>query len=360
MNQHYVPKVYLKNFAVQKGSEYYVDVFDIDAKRTFNSNISNICAEKDLYTIEDNNLKRDKLIVEKFYSDQIEPLYKKSYDILTNNKISYISHQLRLEILFGIFQLYTRNPQILKLSLKVHTNNIEHIYEKAIANREKGITYGKIDFSFREWSKKQIIKQIEEKIKKEFKERHLIGTKEVIEFHQNSKLEVAVIKDDSNFITSDNPLTFQDITTKNSHPLLKSKEFTIPLNHKYALTILHDNAKKLNTIYRHYIPNGSVSMINSNIENQCSRFLIGSNAAFEGYFRMKKILEDTSVDLQMDALKKTLEKIPNTQEYHSAINLLKVFIDKYNEQGTLSNLEQFELHKLMRNMGINAKMERIK
>lgn len=360
MNQHYVPKVYLRNFALKKGSEYYVDVFDIEAKRTFNTNICNICAEKDLYTLEDDNLKLDKLIVEKFYSDQIEPLYKKSYDILTNNNISYISDQLRLEILFGIFQLYTRNPQILKLALKVHTNNIESLYEKAVAAKEKGITFGKIDFSFREWSKKQIINHIEEELAKEFKARHLIGTKEVIEFHQKSKLDVAVIKDDSSFITSDNPLTFQDITTKNNHPLLKSKEFTIPLNPKFALTILHDNTKKINTIYRHYIPNGSVSMINSNIENQCTRFLIGKNEAFDDYFSMKKILEDTSVDLQMDAMKQTVEKIPNTPENQEAINLLKSFIDKYNKQGTLSQLEQIELHTLMRNLGIKAKQDRIK
>lgn len=360
MNQHYVPKVYLRNFAQKKGSEYYVDVLDVDAKRTFNTNISNICAEKDLYTLEDNNLRRDKLVVEKFYADQIEPLYKKSYDILTNNKISYISDQLRLEILIGIFQLYTRNPQILKLSLKVHTNNIERIYENAKANRENGITYDKIDFSFREWNKKQIIKHIEEKLKKEFKERHLIGTKEVIKFHQNSKLDVAVIKDDSNFITSDNPLTFQDITTKNNHPLLKSKEFTIPLNPKFALTILHDNTKKINTIYRHYIPNGSVSMINSNIEEQCSRFLIGKNEAFDDYFRLKKTLENISVDLHMDLMKQTLEKIPKTPEYQEAINVLKSYIAKYEKQGTLSKTEHFELHKFILDMGIKTKKNKIK
>ena len=360
MNQHYVPKVYLRNFAQKKGSEYYVDVFDIDTQRKFNTNISNICAEKDLYTLEDNNLKRDKLIVEKFYADQIEPLYKKSYDILTNNKISYISDQLRLEILFGIFQLYTRNPQILKLSLKIHTNNIDHIYQNAISNNEKGITYGNIDFSFREWNKEQILKHIEEKLTKEFKERHLIGTKDVIEFHQKSKIVVAVIKDNSNFITSDNPLTFQDITTKNNHPLLKSKEFTIPLNPKFALTILHDNTKKSNTIYRHFIPNGSVSAINSDIEKQCTRFLIGKKEAFNDYFKMKKILENTSVDLQMDAMKQTIEIIPNTQENKEAIDIMKSFVNKYDKQGTLSKQEQLDLHKLMRNMGIKAKKNRIK
>ena len=361
MNQHYVPKVYLRNFAQKKGDEYYVDVFDVSTRKTFSTNISNICAEKDLYTLENNNsLKRDKLIVEKFYSDQIEPLYKKSYNILTNNKISYISDELRLEILFGIFQLYTRNPQILKLSLKVHITNIEHIYEKAIAAKEKGITYGNIDFSFREWSKEQIIQHIEEKLTTEFKERHLLGTKEVIEFHQKSKLVIASIKDNANFITSDNPLIFQDRTTENNHPLLRSKEFTIPLNPKFALTILHDNTKNINTIYRYYIPNGSVSMINSDIEKQCSRFLIGKKDAFDIYFRMKEILEDTSVDLQMDAMKQTLKKIPDTPENKEAIKLINIFIEKYDKQGTLSKLEQFEMHKLMRNMGIEAKKNRIK
>jgi hypothetical protein len=142
MNQHYVPRVYLKNFSRKRGKDFFVDVYDITTKDIFNTNIKNICAEKDFYTLESKGPKsRDRLIVEKFYSEQIEPLYERAYNILTNDKISIISSKIRKEILLGIFQLYARNPQILKISIENHKSIIENLHEEATSQGLLGITY---------------------------------------------------------------------------------------------------------------------------------------------------------------------------------------------------------------------------
>ncbi len=88
MNQHYVPRLYLKNFSEERGNEYFVDVYEKESKRTFNTNIKNICAEKNLYTLDNNTtLHKDLFVFEKIYAEWIEPLYIHAYEILTNDRI---------------------------------------------------------------------------------------------------------------------------------------------------------------------------------------------------------------------------------------------------------------------------------
>src|SRR6478752_10280578 len=126
MNQHYVPRVYLKNFAKAKGRDYYVNVYDKINDRYFETNIKNICSETNLYTLDENNrVAKHVLSVEKIYSDFIEPIYAKAYSILTNEEIFYISDLQRVEILVGLFQFYYRNPIIFRKSLKIHLENIQ-------------------------------------------------------------------------------------------------------------------------------------------------------------------------------------------------------------------------------------------
>jgi len=79
MNQHYVQRSYLKNFAAQKRKGYFVDVYDTEKDRYFNTNIKNICSEIDLYTLDnDNSIGDDLLIIEKMYSNGFELLYVSS------------------------------------------------------------------------------------------------------------------------------------------------------------------------------------------------------------------------------------------------------------------------------------------
>jgi hypothetical protein len=121
MNQHFAPRVYLKNFAIKRGSEYYVDVFDKTTKKIFNTNITNICAERHLYTLDEKTtIQKDIMVVEKMFARGFEPMYQRVYKILTNDTIVEISDLQRVEILLAIIQLYTRNPRILKLSVEHH------------------------------------------------------------------------------------------------------------------------------------------------------------------------------------------------------------------------------------------------
>ncbi len=359
MNQHYVPRLYLKNFASKKGKEYFVDVCEDESKPPFNVNIKKICAENDLYTLDkDSNFHKDSLIFEKIYAEWIEPLYERTYNILTNDKIFIINTKQRIDILTSLLQLYFRNPHILSDSLEKIRKDINKIFS-AHPTSVNGFTYLSTKFKFNEWDEKSVITFFEKELTKEYKEKHLLETQKAIEFHKDSIIEVQSIKDNGLFITSDNPLSIEDPITPTRNIHLKSKEFTIPLNEKYAVRIYHDNTKTINRIYRARIPHGNANSINSKLFKQKIRFIIGSKESFEQYFHLDKIFNTTSVDFIMDGMRQIVEKIPITRENADAHHVLRHYLAKYDTAGTLTQKELYEMHLILRQLGIEAKKKKI-
>jgi len=361
MNQHFVPRVYLKRFAEKRNGAYYVDVYDKQTKKVFNTNITNICAEKDIYTLDDDSTTyADKLTIEKVYSDGFEPMYERIFGILTNDTIFDITDQQRFEILLAIFQMYMRNPRIMRLSIAHHKAVIRGLVYDAKKNDQKGISYLEEDFSFREWSEQQIIDHFTEKVTKEFKEGHVYGISELGVFHKFSKLEVSKSKVPSAFFTSDNPLVLQDLVEKeNSHPLQKTKEFVITLSDEYSLKIYHDNQFNLNTILRPIIPNGNSASINNTIFNQASRFIIGKKETFESYFKVVEILEDTTFEGKVDMIRQFLERFLDGKQNEPMTKLMKYYLDLFDQNGKLTFEEEQTYYREHQVLTIAWKKSRI-
>lgn len=356
-----MPRVYLKFFAKKVKKEYIVDVYEKELKRHFKTNIKNICAEKHFYTLDENQkVANDILAIENIYANWLEPIYRTAYDILVNPNITKINHKQHNEILIGIFQMYIRNPKFLNNLIQHHTLEIKKRCEVAKNNCIKGITYLNVDFSFREFSEENILNFAVEKTTKEYKEKHILGTKEICEFHINAKYEVSEIIDNGEFFTCDNPLVFEDMITKNENPLLKSKEFLLPLNRKFALRIFHDNTKKINFIYRRKIPDGNAYLVNDNIFKNSLRFVIGNKAGFKDYFNKQKIFDDTSIELKMDAIKQILTKGEHNEENEKLSKLMKYYLDKYEQEGRLSKIEEYNFYMNIQELNANWKKNRLK
>ncbi|HWW37729.1 DUF4238 domain-containing protein [Pedobacter sp.] len=346
MNQHFVPRVYLRNFANRRGDEYFVDVFDTKLSRYFNANIKKVCSETDFYTLEEGNrVARDLFAIEKIYGNGIEPLYKKSYDILTNPNIRFISELQRAEIIMGLFQFYIRNPRLLNRSLAHHKAQILKLCREANSSFKKGITYLDIDFSFREYTTEGIMDYFEKLITKTFKEQHISRIDEIGSFHIDVKFEVAMIReDDSEFITSDNPLALQDLISNDENPLERSKEFIISLNKKTAIRLYHDNSKRRDEVRRHWIPNLSVTMHNNTVREQASRFLITNRETNErNQQQTDKFLNDTSAEAKINMIRQVLAIFPETNENRDSHAVLIEYLKKYEQNGTLTDQEQHEM-----------------
>jgi len=347
MNQHYVPRVYLKNFAIKRGKEFYVDVYDKLTQKIFNTNIINICSEKDFYTLDqDSDISNNKLIIEKIYSDGLEPMYDKAYKLLTNDNIRVISNLQRSEILIGIFQLYVRNPRIMENSLAYHRQEITRLCELARAEQKKGMSYLSEDFSFREWGEQSIITYFTAKVKKFFKEKHVNGIGEIGTFHEFAKFEVNSITGHAKYLTSDNPLIFQDIIDQgDEHPMTKSKDFYLPLNQKYTLRIYHDKDVPLNIINRFQSSSGNSILNNSDIFKHASRFVIGDKSAMGTYLETVPMLEDTSIALKMKAIREVIEKVPASEDTADMIQLFRQYLNIYDTTGTLTPQQERDFYK---------------
>ena len=122
------------------------------------------------------------------------------------------------------------------------------------------------------------------------------------------------------------------------HPLLKSNEFYIPLNNKFAVHIFHDNKKRTYNIYRHKVPNGSSIEINSFIYKHSPRFIIGEKAGIEKFQSLEKTFKEISSDLKkrIDAYYQMLAIAEKHYQGKEETKILKQYLQKYEEEGTLS------------------------
>jgi hypothetical protein len=360
MNQHFVPRTYLKHFAEKKGKQYYVDVFDKKEKKIFNININKICSERNIYTLDKNSkIASDPLALENVFARGFEPMYEKAYDILTNDSIYRISDVQRVEILIAIFQLFVRNPKILTTSITYHTTEIVKRCSFAKQNAIKGITYLDEDFSFKDWTEESIVEYFKNLTIKVFKEGQAFGLGKLGTFHEFSKFEVTKIIGNPQFLTCDNPIAIDDPITRNDEPFLKSKEFNIPLNAKYSLKIFHDNTLELNTINRLPTASGNVAINNSMIFDQSSRFIIGNKKAIEDYFIMYEFLSKPNLALKIDAMNQIVSNFPINGDTTEPTKIMEEYLDIYNQKGTLSQIEEYQLQQKLREQTIKWKKKRL-
>ena len=335
MNQHYVPRVYLKNFSVQRNKDFYIDVFSKSTRKYFNTNIKNVCAEKDLYTLSENSkLSDNSLYLEKYFSEVIEPQYQKCYDILTNDDIYQINDIERYDILIGLLQLFTRNPILLRKALKTQRKIISNIVKKANALGSKFFKFRAKEYDLSNNSVEEVMSIIGKEQLLQFKEQNIRSMSELGSFHKNAIIQVNKIRDDSVFFTCDFPVPFIDGLYEDRNPFMKSKEFYIPLNKKYCVKIYHDKFKNKNSVYRTEVPNGPPYELNQKIFSQSSRFIFGSKEDINTFFNMKSFIDskETDLDTIMDIIGKVLELGPNPNEpapNDKIFERLKVFFDLY-------------------------------
>jgi hypothetical protein len=339
MIQHYVPKVYLRNFGEKKTkgnkSEYFVDVYDKINDSFFKTNIKNICAERHFYTLDDETkVAKDKMAVERTYSDFIEPMYQRAYEILTDDKVDIINEQQRSEILIGIMQLYSRNPSVLSQMQENAEANVKKMINDNRGRGIKGVTFLEQDYSFRDYTDDLILKLVLDQTTKVFKERHLDATKEILKFHAEAKFQVEKLRDESSYFTSDNPLVMTDSLTDKVHPLLRSKEFRITLNKKYSLLIQHDNRRSKNRLHKCFKASGNAWSTNADILEHSSRFVIADDAEVKAHKKMELLMNDEDPEKIISLLRQVIDKFEGDRESEKSRGAMKEFLSRYDNGGT--------------------------
>lgn len=358
MKQHFVPRIYLKHFSSKMGKGCFVNSFDKQTGNHIPTNINNICAETDLYTLDDNReINNDVLAVEKIYANFVEPRYSKAYKLLTDDTVFQISDEQRIDIVIGILQLYMRNPRHLRNGAVLHTGEISKQYCAAMAKGDTALTYLDVKYNLEELTEQDILHDYYKKANQYFREQHLAVTEQICQMHEFIKIEVNKIADHSQFMTSDNPLISDDYVTGYDNALLRSQEFYLTLNKKYAVRLYHDKTKRLNCIYRLNVTDQYVHGYNRKIYQASSRFVIGDSEAFNEYHKLEEIFTSSSLELRMELVKEILSTLAKRYQNDEGYLLLKALYEKYEKHGFVTPEEEcvvLEKHfQLLRNERID-------
>lgn len=280
-NHHYIPQSYLKNFAFRQKTknsktDYYVYV-RFDGKE-FQTNVRNICSENYFYTIPGvDDVK--KTIIENYYAENIDSLYPKMYDLVTNDSITSITNEQRIMLLVGCLSLYFRTPAFIKLLHTHYTQLLKDLHSYYYGYSEKSYSLffnEKVDLKNIDYDK--LRKNVMEENKTVFLIDHLRIFNKYAEYRKDDGIGITKIEDDFQFITSDNPVCIRNMHTGDFYDLFDINNIiTLPINHRYILTITPKFDNTLKGTFSRISGNYLDALIsNHSIEQNSEKWIIGT------------------------------------------------------------------------------------
>ena len=288
--QHWVPQTYLSKFG-KKGNTKEIQIYAIDKelkKNCFLTNITNICAENNLYTLTGETVEQRQLI-ENFYGDNFDNKYNAFYALLTDPTVKSInSEQSKLIISIAITLLF-RNPLFKGYLIQQKKN--EFLQSATLAKIKKydqfefgGDIYkvAESDQGFLDYLNKKneimIISQVAQALR-------------LISIRQFDQIHIIKIDDhEHSLLTCDHPIVLYNRNSKITSPFDINSEIKLPLDPSHNLYIYaHDETTKYNYITR-YNHKGVLSkreMLTSNREQQkwARRFVLGHKYHIETFQR---------------------------------------------------------------------------
>ena len=215
--QHYVPKVYLKNFSFGTVKSPKIYVLSVNPTKIYQANISDTAAERNFYTIEKY---KDKYIWENNYANNVEPMLgsllkdircRCENSLVQNNSLVLSSDEkvkLSLNIILQLLrgkQTRRYNKHLYDKLLPIAIDKARHLFYPLDEAKEKAIRLFETDNEyFKEismlaiFNETNIKKFLDIMVRRNFIFYRIIG-------HES-------------FITSDNPVLFIDANTQDATP----------------------------------------------------------------------------------------------------------------------------------------------
>jgi len=282
-NHHFLPKTYLKNFATRKYDDYYLNLLNKDEAfdKIIESNIRDICAENHLLKLNGNGKSKQKL--EDVYTDIFENHYDKLFSVLTDDSVLEITDELKKSVVSAVVTIFYRTKKWTDL-LGYHTDeNIKKIDQL----RDQF----KVDHYF---NSKGVQVGFQNKTLEELEASHknitripLIITQlkialKLIEAKQFDCVNVYKITDDSEFITSDNPVLAINMQKMRTMHFNIENAYYLPISNKYLIGIFpKEELTSQNKIIRLMINKEWVESFNTMQLFQCDKYIIGSVEAIK-------------------------------------------------------------------------------
>ena len=241
--QHYVPQLYLKNFAYGSSKTPKLYVLSIDQDKIFPASVCDTAAERDFYTVDSAD---DKYMWERCYAERIEPildnllksLRSRCENVLIQNHVSVINPEEKVRLALSIVFQLLRGKQTRVYEQKLFDRFLPEVQAKA---RKR--------FSPIDEEKERLLKAFADD-DKYFKEiaMQTIFREESIRLYLDILVQrtfiLYKITGENSFVTSDNPVMLIDSTTHDATPFRNGMMNTstliyYPLSPKLLLGAYH-------------------------------------------------------------------------------------------------------------------------
>ena len=298
--QHYVPRTYLKHFSTERSGEFFIKALpttDCIEGRIIELNISNICLQKDLYTLPGDTAE-ERMLIEKFYSDNYEVHYNKIYEILIDPDKKTLTDEERELIISTVITMFYRTTKWINLHNEFSNRVLEQAYfmcqqtgkDYFMFEKQKISVAGKTLEQLQKENKyenrpAQILTQLQVALR-------LIKLRTIRDGIYVSKL----VDENCEFITSDNPVVYSNINSGHAAPFDPTNILKLPLDNKHMLFLMpYSDKETKHLILRHNVSGTTcfTEKLTSNYEQfrNSERFLLGSNSSLKGYLATKEISE---------------------------------------------------------------------
>lgn len=285
---HYVPRSYLKNFAVAKGNEYYVHALNKTTNAVIELNIKNVCVETDLYKIESDNPAMRQL-VENMYGKVFEEKYEELYNLLTDENIVSITTEQRLTAIQFVISMFYRHNMWLNGQNRLWDETLEKVYWLAKTNGKESFMMGDTEVSIAGKTLEEL--KMENRI--ENRTASALISMQTIFRLSRARLERDVIclikvKRPLELVTSDQPVRVEHKEKGHIIPIDPDNTFSIPINPEYILQLRpwsHElDVNNIGRMEEGGLMAGVYSSMNNAFQGEAaSRFVLGTKYAVESY-----------------------------------------------------------------------------
>lgn len=319
--QHFIPRSYLNKFGNKFRDKYFIYGKKRDSEVITPKSTKDICVNKNLYTIptEKDGKKYD---IENFYADKIDSVFPEIYSVIKDESIIHLDFKTRLKIINSALSLYFRTPKYLNIQNKFFEEVIEKAFKKTRKDNITVLFMGE-ELNIERSEAQQIIKEKKENNRIKFLFQHLESYQKFVECKLLDNMAVYHINDDSEFITSDNPviirpfpafydkkLSYENYHNEPINPFRQSNMIHLPMDSKTILTLI-PTKKTSNLFQRLYIGNFDVLQYNLDIEENSEMWILGSENGISKHLKEKNKLNSKEYKKQAEEYTEKVDELKN-------------------------------------------------
>ncbi|MCW3116663.1 MAG: hypothetical protein JWM28_745 [Chitinophagaceae bacterium] len=311
-HQHYIPKSYLKNFALEQDGKYFVEakLKNETAPKERLISIRDICVDKNIYTLPE-GAADDKYAIEKYYASEIDAVYPEIYQLLTDDSVTTISDDLRRKIILTTMSLFFRTPKFLNLNAQRINWMLDMSANRFIDTKGRvrvQLNGQQLDFHIDEIERARAQLHITNKLT--FLQQHLKDLHEFVDFKMNAGPSVITVDGDIDLITSDNPVEMHSIFKNKFDPFDPTNIIQLPLDNRHYL-IIYPNTEEVmkEMVFRSHRDFYFVLTSNHNVEKNSEDWILGRPGTIQAHLSdQKKHWEETPENLAKVSVFEALAK----------------------------------------------------